>query len=151
MLSQSPLISSFNKAALPISQALLGILNSVLSKHPELIVGHYTLHFSNKHYCAEQGGYHPIEVALAQGGHNFYSILCITDFSFNGYPYPTSSSSMPYGNQYSSRTLERASTTQSSCAVTSPYPLTLYRPSCFQGGLFIDSSTGHPHVNYKKR
>ncbi|WP_299141411.1 DUF2787 family protein [uncultured Vibrio sp.] len=89
MLSQSPLISSFNKAALPISQALLGILNSALSKHPELIEGHYILHFSNKHYCAEQGGYHPIEVTLTKDGHNVYSILCITDFSFNGYPYPT--------------------------------------------------------------
>ncbi|WP_241823864.1 DUF2787 family protein [Vibrio splendidus] len=26
---------------------------------------------------------------MAKGVNNLYSILCITDFSFNGYPYPT--------------------------------------------------------------
>lgn len=79
---------SFNKTALPISLALLDTLNNVLNKHTGLVEGHHIIHFSNKHYTAEHGGYHPVEIALAKGVNNLYSILCITDFSFNGYPYP---------------------------------------------------------------
>lgn len=81
--------TSLNKTALPISLALLDTLNNILNKHTGLVEGHHTIHFSNKHYTAEHGGYHPVEIALAKGVNNLYSILCITDFSFNGYPYPT--------------------------------------------------------------
>ncbi len=81
--------TSFIRTALPISQALLDTLNNVLNKHTGLVEGHHIIHFSNKHYTAEHGGYQPVEIALAKDIHNLYSILCITDFSFNGYPYPT--------------------------------------------------------------
>ncbi|MEZ9565371.1 DUF2787 family protein [Vibrio artabrorum] len=89
-MHSSPLpTTSFNKTVLPISLALLATLNNVLNKYAALAEGHHIIQFSNKHYSAEHGGYHPVEVALAKGVNNLYSILCITDFSFNGYPYPT--------------------------------------------------------------
>jgi len=71
--------TSFNKTALPISLALLDTLNNVLNKHTGLVEGHHTIHFSNKHYSAEHGGYHPVEIALKKDINNLYSILCITD------------------------------------------------------------------------
>lgn len=80
--------ASFNKTALPVSLALLDTLNNVLNKYAALAEGHHTIQFSNKHYSAEHGSCHPVEIALAKGVNNLYSILCITDFSFNGYPYP---------------------------------------------------------------
>ena len=80
---------SFNKTALPISLTLLDTLNNILNKHTGLVEGHHIINFSNKHYTAEHGGYHPVEIALTKGVNNLYSILCITDFSFNEYPYPT--------------------------------------------------------------
>jgi hypothetical protein len=79
----------FNRTALPISQPLLDTLNNVLNKYADLAEGHHFIQFRNKHYTAEHGGYHPVEIALAKDINNLYSILCITDFSFNGYPYPT--------------------------------------------------------------
>ncbi|OMO36527.1 hypothetical protein BCT46_00025 [Vibrio sp. 10N.261.46.E8] len=79
---------AFNKTALPISLTLLDTLNNVLNKYADIAEGHHIIHFSNKHYTAEHGGYHPVEIALAKGVNNLYSILCIIDFSFNGYPYP---------------------------------------------------------------
>lgn len=88
-MHRSPLpTTSFNKTALPISLALLDTLNNVLNKYTALAEGHHIIQFSNKHYSAEHGGCHPVEIALAKGVNNLYSILCITDFSFNGYPYP---------------------------------------------------------------
>ncbi|MEZ8371584.1 DUF2787 family protein [Vibrio splendidus] len=80
--------TSFNRTALPISLALLDTLNNVLNKYVDLAESHHIIHFSNKNYSAEHGGYHPIEIALTKDINNKYTILCITDFSFNGYPYP---------------------------------------------------------------
>ncbi|MDE1224904.1 DUF2787 domain-containing protein [Vibrio aestuarianus] len=80
--------TSLNKTALPISLALLDTFNNVLNKHTGLVEGHHTIHFSNKHYSAKHGGYHPVEIALKKDINNKYTILCITDLSFNGYPYP---------------------------------------------------------------
>lgn len=82
-------ITSFNKTALPISLTLLDTLNNILNKHTGLVEGHHIINFSNKHYSAEHGGYHPVEIALKKDINNKYTILGITDFSFNGYPYPT--------------------------------------------------------------
>ncbi|MDE1232174.1 uncharacterized protein DUF2787 [Vibrio crassostreae] len=88
-MHSSPLpTTSFNETVLPISLTLLDTLNNVLNKYAALAEGHHIIQFSNKHYTAEHGGYHPVEIALAKGVNNLYSILCITDFSFNGYPYP---------------------------------------------------------------
>ena len=81
--------TSFNKAVLPISLTLLDTLNNVLNKYAALAEGHHIIYFSNKHYSAEHGGYHPVEIALKKDINNKYTILCITDLSFNGYPYPT--------------------------------------------------------------
>ncbi|MEZ8582286.1 DUF2787 family protein [Vibrio splendidus] len=89
-MHRSPLpTTSFNKTALPISQALLDTLNNVLNKYAALADGRHIIHFSNKHYSAEHGGYHPVEIALKKDINNKYTILGITNFSFNGYPYPT--------------------------------------------------------------
>ena len=80
--------TSFNKTALPISLALLDTLNNVLNKYADLAEGRHNIHFSNKNYSAEHGGYHPVDIALTKDINNKYTILCITDFSFNGYHYP---------------------------------------------------------------
>ncbi|MEG3696324.1 hypothetical protein V5098_24740, partial [Vibrio coralliirubri] len=53
--------TSFNRTALPISLALLDTLNNVLNKYADLAKGHHIIYFSNKHYSAEHGGYHPVE------------------------------------------------------------------------------------------
>ncbi|MDH5938669.1 DUF2787 domain-containing protein [Vibrio splendidus] len=89
-MHSSPLpTTSFNKTALPISQALLDTLNKALNEYAALAEGRHIIHFSNKHYSAEHGGYHPVEITLKKDINNKYTILYITDFSFNGYPYPT--------------------------------------------------------------
>ena len=81
--------ASFNKTALPISQALLDTLNNALNEYAALAEARHIIHFSNKHYSAEHGGYQPVEIALKKDINTKHTTLCITDFSFNGYPYPT--------------------------------------------------------------
>lgn len=81
--------ASFNKTTLPISQALLDTLNNALNEYAAHAEGRHIINYSNEHYSAKHGGYHPVEIALAKDINNKYTILCITDFSFNGYPYPT--------------------------------------------------------------
>ncbi len=81
--------ASFNKTPLPISNSLLEQLSHLLNKHPEVINdNHITINFRDKRYSVERGGYHPVEIALSKDAKNHYSITYITDFSFNGYPYP---------------------------------------------------------------
>ncbi|MFA0249609.1 DUF2787 domain-containing protein [Vibrio sp. 10N.261.45.A4] len=80
---------SFNKAALPISNALLKRLAEVLNQHTGVVGDNYiVINFRDKDYSAENGGYHPVEISLSKDAHNHYTILYITDFSFCGGPYP---------------------------------------------------------------
>lgn len=80
---------SFNKAALPISNALLKRLADVLNQHTEVVGDNYiVINFRDKGYSAENGGYHPVEISLSKDANNRYTILYITDFSYCGGPYP---------------------------------------------------------------
>ena len=82
-------ITSFNKAVLPISNTLLAQLSKVLNDHPEVLADRYiTINFRDKNYSAEDGGYHPVEIALSKNTHNHYTILYITDFSYCGHHFP---------------------------------------------------------------
>ncbi|KMV31198.1 hypothetical protein AB733_06620 [Photobacterium swingsii] len=86
--SNSPIIT-FSSSCLPISKKLHNGLNHVLSKHSE-IQGKKSIivNFRDKSYSAENGGYHPVEIALSQVSDDHYSILYITDFSYCGNAYP---------------------------------------------------------------
>nr|PMI85466.1 hypothetical protein BCU36_00590 [Vibrio lentus] len=80
---------SFNKAALPISNALLKRLADVLNQHTEVVSDNYiVINFRDKGYSAENGGYHPVEISLSKDANNRYTILYITDFSYCGGAYP---------------------------------------------------------------
>jgi len=62
---------SFNKAALPISNALLKRLADVLNKHSEVVGDNYiVINFRDKGYSAENGGYHPVEISLSKDANN---------------------------------------------------------------------------------
>jgi hypothetical protein len=89
LLSDTSNSLSFNKAALPISNALLKRLADVLNKHTEVVGDNYiVINFRDKTYSAENGGFHPVEIALNKTDENHISILYITDFSYCGGPYP---------------------------------------------------------------
>lgn len=80
---------TFSPSCLPISQKLHSSLNHVLSQHSDsrgkqIII----VNFRDKSYNAENGGYHPVEIALSQVSENHYTILYITDFSYCGGAYP---------------------------------------------------------------
>jgi hypothetical protein len=80
---------SFSQSALPISKPLLDHLSTLLSQHSEVIGDHcITINFSDQSYSAENGGYHPVEIALTKTNDERYSIIYITDFSFCGQGYP---------------------------------------------------------------
>ena len=51
--------------------------------NPQAIV----LNFRDPHYCADGGGFHPVEIRLSK--HNdHYQLIYITDFAYHGCPYP---------------------------------------------------------------
>lgn len=89
-MSVQPLSTiTFTPSCLPISKAFHRCLNQVLNLYPEKRGSNsITINFRNKRYSAENGGYHPVEVAFTKVTKDHYSILYITDFSYSGYPYP---------------------------------------------------------------
>lgn len=80
---------TFSPSFLPISHSLHTILNQVLAQHPDSYgAKHITINFRDKSYSAENGGYHPVEIALTKLTDSNYSIIYITDFSYCGNAYP---------------------------------------------------------------
>lgn len=80
---------SFSPSCLPISKELHHSLNQVLSKYAESRGSNsITINFRDKSYSAENGGFHPVEIALSKISDDHYSILYITDFSYCGNTYP---------------------------------------------------------------
>jgi hypothetical protein len=73
---------------LPISKQLVQILDKELQNaYPTLeetqFLGSMTFNFQDPDYCAEQGGYHPVEIRISNGIKGF-TLDYITDFSYVG-------------------------------------------------------------------
>lgn len=72
-----------------VPDRLYGILSTELSKvtAPTSDNVGITLNFRDVDYSAETGGYHPVEIRIVKHN-NQWQFDYITDFSFQGYPYP---------------------------------------------------------------
>lgn len=72
-----------------VPDKLYGILSTELSKvtAPTSDNLGITLNFRDVDYSAEIGGYHPVEIRIVKDS-NQWQFDYITDFSYQGYPYP---------------------------------------------------------------
>lgn len=78
---------------LPVSNKLNQYLVDALNLRPELHSGleetnNVTFNFRDKSYSAENGGFHPVEIALTKEADNTWHYAYITDFAFVGNHYP---------------------------------------------------------------
>ena len=78
---------------LPVSNKLNQCLVDALNQRPELHSGleetnSVTFNFRDKSYSAENGGFHPVEIALTKEADNTWHYAYITDFAFVGNHYP---------------------------------------------------------------
>ena len=78
---------------LPVSSKLNQCLVDAIKQHPELHSGleetnSVTFNFQDKSYSAENGGFHPVEIALTKEADNTWHYAYITDFAFVGNHYP---------------------------------------------------------------
>ncbi|EJL6343082.1 DUF2787 domain-containing protein [Vibrio cholerae] len=84
-------ILKFTPSALPVSNKLLALLSQYCHASMESTQSTcYTLsiHFRDKSYSAEEGGYHPVEIGLNIVSGKTVDILYITDFAYMGNYYP---------------------------------------------------------------
>lgn len=84
-------ILKFTPSALPVSNKLLALLSQYCHASMESTQStSYTLsiHFRDKSYSAEEGGYHPVEIGLNIVSGKTVDILYITDFAYMGNYYP---------------------------------------------------------------
>lgn len=74
---------------LPMSQAFIAILKSVISLSSQNEVNHHgvILNFRDPQYTAENGGFHPVEIRLIRCNDGWYFDY-LTDFSFIGTIWP---------------------------------------------------------------
>jgi hypothetical protein len=84
---------TFNpKQCFSVPEALYSILNTELLKitPPEEDITAITFYFRDPEYSADDGGFHPVEIRIIQptSNNNQWSFEYITDFSFQGLPYP---------------------------------------------------------------
>lgn len=72
-----------------VPDTLLSILNSTLAEItlPETNSDIIILNFRDPDYSADGGGFHPVEIRLVKH-HELWQFAYITDFSFQGLPYP---------------------------------------------------------------
>ena len=78
---------------LPVSSKLNQCLVDALNLRPELHSGlkkanSVIFNFRDKSYSAENGGFHPVEIALTKEADNTWQYTYITDFAFVGNHYP---------------------------------------------------------------
>jgi len=75
-----------------VPEALYSILNSELSKvtAPQEDITGITINFRDPDYSADDGGFHPVEIRVIKftNGSTHWDFEYITDFSFQGQPYP---------------------------------------------------------------
>lgn len=84
-----PLPITFISKPLTTSKKLHKALHKQLMGQSELLASSsLTLNFRDKSYSSEDGGYHPVEIALHKTASDSWTIQYITDFAFFGGYYP---------------------------------------------------------------
>ncbi|MDC5853276.1 DUF2787 domain-containing protein [Vibrio europaeus] len=84
---------TFTASTLPISSTLHTLLSEQLTVHflsnEALTTSRYLVfNFRDKSYSAEEGGFHPVEIAICHTSTGEWSIEYITDFAYMGNHYP---------------------------------------------------------------
>ncbi|MCS0307436.1 DUF2787 domain-containing protein [Vibrio diabolicus] len=95
-------ILNFTPSVLPVSNKLLTLLNQHCHASMESTqsTSHaLSIHFRDKSYSAEEGGYHPVEIGLNIVNGKTVDILYITDFAYMGSYYPELERCIDFGNQ----------------------------------------------------
>jgi len=79
---------------LTLPERLFALLNTELTKSAVSITTQnpLTFHFRDIDYSASNGGYHPVEIRVEKVTNkeepDYWKVIYITDFSFQGAPYP---------------------------------------------------------------
>jgi len=84
---------NFTASLLPVSKKLHTLLSKQFTAHllsnEALTTSRYLVfNFRDKSYSAEEGGFHPVEMAICQTSTGEWSIEYITDFAYMGSYYP---------------------------------------------------------------
>ncbi len=84
---------TFTASTLPVSKQLHTLLSEHFNDHllnsETLTTSRYLVfNFRDKSYSAEEGGFHPVEIAICQTSTEEWSIEYITDFAYIGNYYP---------------------------------------------------------------
>ncbi|MCG6388991.1 DUF2787 domain-containing protein [Vibrio fluvialis] len=84
---------TFTPSPLPVSQKLHNLLSDHLTPHflsnEALTTSRYLVfNFRDKSYSPDEGGFHPVEIAICQTSTGEWSIEYITDFAYMGNYYP---------------------------------------------------------------
>ncbi|MBN8106957.1 DUF2787 domain-containing protein [Vibrio parahaemolyticus] len=84
---------TFTASTLPVSKKMHKLLSEQLSAHllsnEALTTSRYLVfNFRDKSYSAEEGGFHPVEIAICHTSTGAWSIEYITDFAYMGNHYP---------------------------------------------------------------
>ncbi|MBF4277000.1 DUF2787 domain-containing protein [Vibrio anguillarum] len=84
---------TFTASSLPVSKKLHTLLSERLTAHllsnEALTTSRYLVfNFRDKSYSADEGGFHPVEMAICQTSTGEWSIEYITDFAYMGNYYP---------------------------------------------------------------
>lgn len=83
----------FTASTLPVSKKLHKLLSKQLTaqmlSNEALTTSRYLVfNFRDKSYSAEEGGFHPVEIAICHTSAGEWSIEYITDFAYMGNHYP---------------------------------------------------------------
>ncbi|WP_114709384.1 DUF2787 domain-containing protein [Vibrio cholerae] len=84
---------TFTASLLPVSKKLHKLLSEQLTAHllsnEALTTSRYLVfNFRDKSYSVDEGGFHPVEMAICQTSTGEWSIEYITDFAYMGNYYP---------------------------------------------------------------
>lgn len=83
----------FNASSLPVSKSLHSLLSRILieklDEEERIATNTYLVfNFRDSSYNAEAGGFHPVEIAIAQSSDGRWNIEYATDFAYVGSAYP---------------------------------------------------------------
>lgn len=79
---------TFASTTLRISDKFLAALNTAVSNKDISQARTVTINFRDSSYCADSGGFHPVEICFTKEEGNHCHLLYMTDFSFSGGHYP---------------------------------------------------------------
>lgn len=79
----------FALSVIPVSEKMhRAISNTVSNSKQDTNQSALTINFRDSSYDAERGGYHPVEIRVQRDDVPQWHLCYITDFAFNGGPYP---------------------------------------------------------------